>query len=369
MDLVRVVAEAELEPVGRAALHPVLATAPVARAEQRRQREEADVPDVGEVAASTHTRRRSRAPRGGRRDAKAIGTAIAATATGRPPAAPTLWSPAPGDERRDRPEHEPVDEAAATHEIAEVPARGWSSRRAGRSWTAGPRSSPAGRRSRRGGAPAPRSGLSSPAASPAPSQDRHPGSARSNPRLEAAEPPHERARESPARAIVVSLHVRVVDAARVLDLALDLLRAAPGGARNCSEARSSGKRSLRIAHLRRAHAKARARPPAGRGRPDEAAALSRDSVTARSTALLVLGVGPDGLDEVRNEVVTALELHVDAAPGLVDLVAQRDEPIERERHPEEEHRRPGPRRCTRPSSRYISTRARDLKGAATGRAS
>jgi len=38
----------------------------------------------------------------------------------------------------------------------------------------------------------------------------------------------------------------------------------------------------------------------------------------------VRGVALDGLDQVGDEVVTAFQLHVDAAPGFLDLVAARD---------------------------------------------
>src|SRR5438067_1654716 len=44
---------------------------------------------------------------------------------------------------------------------------------------------------------------------------------------------------------------------------------------------------------------------------------------------LVGGVALDGLDEVRDQVVAALQLHVDLRPRIVDSVAQPDQPVER----------------------------------------
>jgi hypothetical protein len=41
-----------------------------------------------------------------------------------------------------------------------------------------------------------------------------------------------------------------------------------------------------------------------------------------------------GLDQVRHQVVPPLQLHVDAAPGLVDLVARLHERVVREHEPE-----------------------------------
>jgi hypothetical protein len=46
------------------------------------------------------------------------------------------------------------------------------------------------------------------------------------------------------------------------------------------------------------------------------------------------GVALHRLDQVRDEVVPPLELHVDAAPGLVDLVARLDERVVGEHEPE-----------------------------------
>jgi hypothetical protein len=53
---------------------------------------------------------------------------------------------------------------------------------------------------------------------------------------------------------------------------------------------------------------------------------ARDRHALQRLALL-RGVALDRLDEVRDQVVAALELHLDGAPGLVDLVARADQPV------------------------------------------
>jgi hypothetical protein len=47
-----------------------------------------------------------------------------------------------------------------------------------------------------------------------------------------------------------------------------------------------------------------------------------------------------GLDQVRDEIVAALELHVDAAPGLVDLVARADERVPGRDDPDDQQDEP-----------------------------
>ena len=47
------------------------------------------------------------------------------------------------------------------------------------------------------------------------------------------------------------------------------------------------------------------------------------------------GVALHGLDQVRDQVVALLELHVDVGEGLADALAERDQPVigaEREEH-------------------------------------
>ncbi len=44
-------------------------------------------------------------------------------------------------------------------------------------------------------------------------------------------------------------------------------------------------------------------------------------------AALVRGVALHGLDQVRNEIVALLELHVDVGEGLADPLAQGDQPV------------------------------------------
>ena len=39
------------------------------------------------------------------------------------------------------------------------------------------------------------------------------------------------------------------------------------------------------------------------------------------------GVALHGLDQVRNQIVALLELHVDVGKGLADALAERDQPI------------------------------------------
>ena len=52
------------------------------------------------------------------------------------------------------------------------------------------------------------------------------------------------------------------------------------------------------------------------------------------------GVTLNRLHDVGNQVVALLELHIDAAPRLSDLVAELNESIVRERQPEaDEHKR------------------------------
>ena len=56
-------------------------------------------------------------------------------------------------------------------------------------------------------------------------------------------------------------------------------------------------------------------------------ALARAWVTASNVALLVLGVALDRLDQIRDEVVAALELDVDLRPGVLDPVPQLDQTV------------------------------------------
>src|SRR5581483_4365809 len=50
-----------------------------------------------------------------------------------------------------------------------------------------------------------------------------------------------------------------------------------------------------------------------------------DDVVER--AALMGGIALHGLDEVRDQVMTLLELHVDVGEGLVDTLAERDQPV------------------------------------------
>ena len=79
----------------------------------------------------------------------------------------------------------------------------------------------------------------------------------------------------------------------------------------------------------------RSRP--GPARPAPCALIARCGPGDRfERAPLVRGVALDRLDQVGDEVVAALELHVDLRPGVVDLVPEPDQavvrPQERSRH-------------------------------------
>ena len=56
-------------------------------------------------------------------------------------------------------------------------------------------------------------------------------------------------------------------------------------------------------------------------------AALRAWITASSVPLLVRGVALHGLDQVRDQVVALLQLHVDVGEGLVDALPQRDEAV------------------------------------------
>ena len=62
------------------------------------------------------------------------------------------------------------------------------------------------------------------------------------------------------------------------------------------------------------------------GRSDGGVAGLDDGVEG---GLLVLGVTLDGLDQVGDQIVPALELHVDLRPGVLDLVAPADQAVVR----------------------------------------
>jgi hypothetical protein len=53
----------------------------------------------------------------------------------------------------------------------------------------------------------------------------------------------------------------------------------------------------------------------------------------------VLGVALDGLDQVRDQIVALLELHVDIGKGLADALAERDQAVirpERKQHDDDD---------------------------------
>ena len=72
--------------------------------------------------------------------------------------------------------------------------------------------------------------------------------------------------------------------------------------------------------------------------PSASWARVRAAVTSSNVATLVRGVALHGLDEVRDQVVAAAELHVDLRPRVLGAVAQPDEPVveDDEREPEQD---------------------------------
>ena len=122
---------------------------------------------------------------------------------------------------------------------------------------------------------------------------------------------------------VVGLHVRVVDPARGLDLVLELRQVA----RELLEV--LGRAQVRVVLGDGAQVgERRGRAALGGGSPAAGPwafiASARASVTFSNVSLLVRRVALDRLDQVRHQVVAALELHVDPRPGLVDAVARPD---------------------------------------------
>jgi hypothetical protein len=72
----------------------------------------------------------------------------------------------------------------------------------------------------------------------------------------------------------------------------------------------------------------------GVGGGDDLAACGDDGFEGRA---LEVGVSLDGVDEVRDEIETALQLHVDLRPRIVDFVAPPHEAVVREHSPQEEY--------------------------------
>jgi hypothetical protein len=90
----------------------------------------------------------------------------------------------------------------------------------------------------------------------------------------------------------------------------------------------------------------------------------------RGDRALVVGVRVHGFDEVRHDVVAALQLHVDSAPRLVHLVPRADKCVERECHPDEQRDAKAHDDVADCHLSYVSTRTRPhLKYAAAKRAS
>ena len=139
--------------------------------------------------------------------------------------------------------------------------------------------------------------------------------------------------------VVVREHRVVVDLARDGDLVLGLGELAPGAARKFSSRLQLG---IRLGDGEQA---AERLAEDALGRAGSAAEALRACAAARACGdrlerpALVRRVALDRLDEVRDQVAAPLELHLDLRPGVVDAVAQPDEPVvERDQEDREERR-------------------------------